>query len=208
MKIGMIGAGHIGATAARNFLAAGHEVALSNSRGPETLQGLVAELGAGARAATVEEAASFGEVAMEAIPFGRYRDLPAAELAGRVVISAANYFPGRDGQMAFEGRTQTELVADHLAESRVVKAFNTIHWEDLRDQGDPDLPLPERRVIPLAGDDDAAKEIVSDLIEEIGFAPLGLGGLREGGRRMEPGCPIYDETLTRAEAERRLGLDT
>lgn len=200
MRIGMIGAGHIGATAARNLLAAGHEVALSNSRGPETLRDLVDALGSGARAATVEEAASFGAVAMEAIPYGRYRDLPAGSLAGRIVISASNHYPGRDGEVEFQGRTQTELVAEHLRDSRVVKAFNTIYWEHLRDQGDPDRPLEERRIIPLASDDGGAKEVVAGLIREIGFAPLDLGSLREGGRRMEPGSAIYDETLTRSEA--------
>jgi len=207
MRIGIIGAGKIGATAARNFLGAGHEVALSNSRGPETLRDLEAELGEDARAKTVEEAAAFGPVAMEAIPFGRYRDLPAGALAGRIVISAANYYPGRDGEMAFGDRTQTELVADHLSDSMVVKAFNTIYWEHLRDQGNPDLPRHRRRVVPLAGDDADAKAVVSALIEEVGFAPLDLGGLREGGRHMEPGSPIYNETLTPEEARARLEGD-
>ena len=199
MRIGMIGAGNIGATAARLFLEAGHEVALSNSRGPSTLTGLAQRLGEGARAATVEEAARFGEVAMEAIPFGEFRELPAEALEGRIVISASNYYPARDGEVDFEGLTQTGLVARHLSGSRVVKAFNTVFWKHLRDQGDPSRPMEERRAVPLAGDDGEAKERVAGLIEEIGFAPVDLGGLEEGGRRMEPGSPIYAEDLTPPE---------
>ena len=97
MNIGVIGSGNIAANAARLFAAAGHEVAISNSRGPETLGSLVEEIGPGVRAATVEEAAAFGEVVMKAIPFGRYESLPADRLAGKVFITASNYYPARDG---------------------------------------------------------------------------------------------------------------
>jgi predicted dinucleotide-binding enzyme len=206
MKIGLIGAGNIGATAARNFLNAGHTVALSNSRGPDTLQDLVDDLGDGAQALTVEDAAAFGDVAMEAIPYGHIDTLPADVLSGKILISASNYYPSRDGSIDLEGQTQTERMAAHLPETDVVKAFNTIYWEHLRDQGDSSLAVDERRVIPLAGDNEEAKAVVADLIEEMGFAPLDLGSLREGGRHMEPGQPIYNEMLTRDEARDRLNL--
>ena len=201
MNIGLIGAGNIGKTAARNFLDAGHAVALSNSRGPETLRDLVDDLGDGAHAMTAEDAAAFGDVVMEAIPYGHVASLPADALAGKILISASNYFPQRDGEIDLDGQTQTERVAAMLPGTQVVKAFNTIYFEHLRDQGDPSLPVDERRVIPLAGDDADAKAVVGDLIEDIGFAPLDLGSLREGGRHMEPGQPIYNQTLTRAEAK-------
>jgi hypothetical protein len=201
MTIGMIGAGNIGATAARNFLNGGHSVALSNSRGPETLQDLIDDLGDEAQALTTEEAAEFGDVIMEAIPYGRVDSLPADALAGKILISASNYYPQRDGEIDFDGQTQTERVAAMLPDTRVVKAFNTIYWEHLRDQGDPSAPMEERRVVPLAGDDPEARAVVAGLIEEIGFAPLDLGSLREGGRRMEPGQPIYNQSLTRPEAQ-------
>lgn len=201
MKIGIIGSGNIGGTAARLFHAAGHEVALSNSRGPASLEDEVAEIGPGARAETVEGAARFGDVVLEAIPFHAYDSLPAKELAGKIVITASNYYANRDGQMDFEGLTESELVARHLADSRVVKAFNTIYWVHLREKGDAGAPVEERRVVPLAGDDQEAKAVVAELIEEIGFAPLDMGGLRDGGRRMQPGQPIYNEDLTRAEAK-------
>jgi hypothetical protein len=89
-----------------------------------------------------------------------------------------------------------------------VKAFNTIYWEHLRDQGDLSLSLEKRRVIPLAGDDAVAKSVVAGLIEDIGFAPLDLGALRAGGRHMEPGEPIYNQTLTRSEAQALLKQTT
>jgi len=200
MKIGMIGAGNIGGTAARLFTETGHEVALSNSRGPETLTDLVNEIGPRARARTAEGAAEFGNIVMEAIPFGYYRDLPARAIDGKILISASNYYPDRDGEMEFNGLTQTELVSRHVEDARVVKAFNTIYWEHLRDQGDTSKPMNERRVIFLAGDDKQAKDRVSSLIEEIGFGPYDMGGLCEGGENMQPGEPIYNNDLTVDEA--------
>lgn len=203
MKIGIIGAGSIGGTAARLFVEAGHEVLLSNSRGPESLKEKVEALGPNVRAVTAEEAARFGEVVMEAIPFGHYRDLPADAVEGKVFISASNYYPERDGEMDLGGRAQTEAVAEHLGGARVVKAFNTIYWEHLRDQGDPSKPMDERRAIFIAGDDAEAKQVVADLIEEIGFAPIDTGTLHESTRQ-EPGAPVYNEDLTAREARQVL----
>jgi hypothetical protein len=202
-RIGVVGSGRIGRTAAELFVAAGHEVAISNSRGPASLSDLVADLGPNARAATVADAARFGDVVLEAIPFGAYESLPAAELAGTVVVSAANYYPDRDGEIDLGGRTQTELVADHLAESAVVKAFNTMYYETLATEGRPDAPLEERLVLFLAGDDETATATVADLIERIGFAPLTVGRLAESGV-MEPGSPIYNEPMTLGEARAEL----
>ncbi len=208
MKIGIIGSGHMGGPAAALFTRAGHEVALSNSRGPASLQDQVEALGPNAQAMTAAGTVRFGEVVMEAIPFGHYQELPTDGLAGKVLISASNYYPQRDGEIDFDGRTQTELVARHLAGARVVKAFNTIYWKHLRDQGDSQKPLDGRRVIPLAGDDEEAKGVVADLIEEIGFAPLDMGPLREGGRQMESDRPIYNNDLTLEEARALLGEQT
>ena len=144
MKIGIIGSGHIGATAARLFARAGHEVAVSNSRGGEGLETLVAELGEKSRATGTEEAARFGEVVLVAIPFGKYEALPAEAFEGKVVIDANNYYPQRDGQFArLDGgeTTSSELLASHLKGARLVKGFNTIWSEHLRQQGDTSLPL-------------------------------------------------------------------
>lgn len=155
-----MGSGLIGASAARLFAAVGHEVALANSRGPSSLSNLVGEIGDGARAATVEEAARFGEVVVVAVPLKAYPDLPAEAFAGKVVADANNYYPGRDG--SFEAldddrTTSSELLAEHLA----VKAFNTMYYATLATEGRPDTPRDERPVLFVRADDPDAKRIVS-----------------------------------------------
>ncbi len=207
MKIGIIGAGNIGATAAKLFVEAGHQVAIANSRGADTLQSLVQTLGDGATATTIQEAATFGEVVLVAIPFGKYQTLPTSELQGKIVIDANNYYPGRDGSIAEldrEETTSSELLATHLRGARVVKGFNTIWYEHLRTQGNIELPLEVRRVIFIAGDDPEAKATVVRLIEAIGFAAVDTGTLHEGGKRQQPDAPVYNKTLTIAEANQLL----
>jgi predicted dinucleotide-binding enzyme len=207
MKIGIIGSGNIGANAARLFVRAGHEVLLSNSRGGEGLDALVTELNGKAQAATIEEAARLGEVVLVAIPFGKFRTLPADAFKGKIVIDAGNYYPGRDGSFAEldkDETTSSELLASHLLGARLVKGFNTIWYEHLRTQGDTSLPLEERRAIFIAGDDAEAKERVARLIEEIGFAAVDTGSLSEGGRRQQPGTSVYNKELTARDAEQVL----
>ena len=209
MKIGIIGAGHIGATAARLFAGAGHDVALSNSRGPASLAGTVEEInrevGAPrARAETVDGAAAFGEVLLLAVPWRSPEALPRpGRVAGKVVIDAMNPY-GASGVIDLGDSTSSEETAHRLPGARIVKAFNTIFWEHLARQGRPDLPLADRRAIFVAGDDAEAKTVVSGLIEQIGFAPVNTGPLREGGRRQQPGAPVYNRVLTAAEAKRVL----
>jgi predicted dinucleotide-binding enzyme len=196
MKIGIIGAGCIGATAAKLFVQAGHEVAIANSRGAETLADTAAAIGAAAM--NVKDAARFGEVVLVAIPLGKYQTLPAEAFAGKIVIDANNYYPERDGQIIAldeNSMSSSELVAAHLQGARVVKAFNTIYYVHLAEQGDPNLPLEERRAIFVAGDDAEAKKTVSALIEEIGFTPFDTGNLRDGGLTQEPGTALYNREL-------------
>ena len=134
MKIGIIGSGNIGANAARLFVRAGHDVALSNSRGGEGLEELVAELGGNTKATTIEDAARFAEVLLVAIPFGKFRTLPADGFKGKVVIDAGNYYPERDGKIAeldADDTTSSELMSAHLKEARLVKGFNTIYFKHL-----------------------------------------------------------------------------
>ena len=203
MKIGIVGSGNIGANAARLFVRAGHEVALSNSRGGEGLEDLVAELGGKARATTIEEAARFGEVVLIAIPLGKFKTLPADGFKGKVVIDAGNYYPERDGKLAELENGQTtssELMSSHLKEARLVKGFNTIYFKHLASQGNTKLPLDERRAIFIAGDDSEAKEIVARLIEQIGFAAVDTGFLHEGGRSQQPGTTVYNKDVTAKEA--------
>ena len=204
MKIGIIGAGHIGATAARLFVAAGHEVALSNSRGPQTLGDVAAGIGVHAHAATVEDAAKFGDVVLVAIPFGKFKTLAAEAFAGKIVIDADNYYPQRDGHFAeldTNLTTSSELLAAHLKGARVVKAFNTIYYEHLAQQGNTALPLGQRRAIFLAGDDAEARQVVADLIEQIGFGPVDMGSLGEGGRLQQPGTSVYNREVNVEEAQ-------
>ena len=204
MNIGVIGSGNIGGTATRLFAGAGHqEVAISNSRGPQTLRELVEEIRPNVRAASVEEAAEFGEVVMEAIPFGRYESLPADKLSGKIFVTASNYYPGRDGEIGHGGLASSELVARHLPGARVVKAFNTIYYERLRDNGRPGAPVEEREAVFLAGYDREAKRVVSGLIEEIGFAPVETGTLAES-RKQEPGSPVYNVAMTPGRARETL----
>ena len=206
MRIGILGAGHIGATAARLFARAGHDVALSNSRGAASLAGLVDEINreAGAarvKATTAQEAATFGELVLLAVPWRTKDAWPqAATLRGKIVIDAMNPYAAGGGIADLGTSTSSEEVAKQLPGARLVKAFNTIYAEHLRAQGRPDLPLPKRRAIFLAGDDVEAKRVVSRLIEQIGFAPVDTGTLREGGRSQQPGTPVYGRNLTQEEA--------
>lgn len=207
MDIGIIGSGNIGGTSARLLADAGHLVLLSNSRGPESLSEVVGDLGPRVEAVTVEEAAARGEVVLVAIPFGRYRELPVAPLAGTIVIDAMNYYPSRDGAIpALDGgTTSSALLREHLRGARIVKAFNTIWSERLRTASRP-AGDPRRLAIPLAGDDAEAKRVVAGLIDQIGFDPIDNGGLDEGGQRQQPGTPVYNQPLTAAQAREVLGL--
>ena len=206
MNIGIIGAGNIGGTAAQLFVAAGHEVALSNSRGPESLREQVGALGPRAHAMTVDDAARFGEVVLLALPWRTPEGLPDASLVrGKIVVDATNPYTDSGGLYDLAGSTSSEEVLKRLPGARLVKAFNTIYWEHLAGDGRTGLPVPERRAIFVAGDDTEAKQVVSRLIEEIGFAPVDTGALREGGRRQEPGAPVYDKRITAREAQALLG---
>jgi predicted dinucleotide-binding enzyme len=207
MDIGIIGSGKIGATAARGLASAGHHVTIANSRGPETLADTVAGLGPDARAGTVEEAARAGEVVLVAVPLHAVPSLPAAELAGRIVIDANNYYPQRDGQIPEldSGElTSSELVARELPGARVVKAFNTMRADLLGSEGRSGATRAERLALLLAGDDAAAKAVVAGLIEDVGFGAVDTGSLAEGGSRQGVGAPLYGNPVTVAEAERVL----
>jgi 8-hydroxy-5-deazaflavin:NADPH oxidoreductase len=206
MKIGIIGAGNIGATVARLFTRAGHEVAISNSRGPETLKDLVTELGDKAHAATIEDAARFADVVLLAIPWRTPEGLPPAEtLKGKIVIDAMNPYTEKGEPFDLgDATTSSEETLKRLPGTRLVKAFNTIYFKHLQEQGRTDVPVEERRAIFLAGGDEEAKQVVARLIEEIGFAPVDTGSLKEGGRRQQPNSEIYNRTITGREAKELL----
>jgi len=198
--IGFIGSGRIGSTLARLAIAAGHEVVLSNSRGPETLSDLVTELGPKARAATAEQAATAGDLVVVSLPFLNYLQVPVEPLAGKVVIDTNNYYFERDGHYpeADNGSTtSSELLQRHLPTASVVKAFNHIQWEQLGADGRP-AGAADRRALVIAGDDEAAKKVVAELIAEIGFDLVDAGPLSEGWR-FQRDLPAYGARLNQAE---------
>lgn len=194
--IGLIGSGHIGTAIARRAIEQGHDAVLSNSRGPETLADLVAELGPRARAATALEAGEAGDLVVVTVPFKAYLDVPVEPLAGKVVIDTNNYYFERDGRYAEldEGRTSvSEMLAAHLPTSKVVKAFNAIQAAHIVTEGRP-AGADDRRALAIAGDDADAKAVVTDLIESFGFDVVDAGPLAEG-TRFERDKPAYGAEL-------------
>ncbi|WP_308379680.1 NAD(P)-binding domain-containing protein [Streptomyces sp. ISL-43] len=194
MKIGIIGAGHIGGNLTRRLTALGHDVAVANSRGPETLTALAEETGA--TPVTVARAARGAEVVVVTIPLKKVPDLPAGLFDGAApgfaVIDTGNYYPRqRDGRIAGiedEGLTESRWTEKHLGHP-VIKAFNGTYAQDILER-----PLaaghPDRQALPVAGDDEAAKKTVRALIDELGFDTVDAGGLDESWRQ-QPGTPVY-----------------
>lgn len=190
--LGLIGSGNIGSTLARLAIEAGHDVVLSNSRGPETLADLIAELGPHARAATSDEAATAADLVVVTIPLHAYTDVPVEPLRGKIVLDTMNYYPQRDGQIdALDDETTTtsELVQGHLVGARVVKAFNNIMARHLATLARPS-GADDRSVLVIAGDDEDAKAQVTAFLDSIGYDTLDAGPLAEGWR-FQRDTPAY-----------------
>jgi predicted dinucleotide-binding enzyme len=202
MHVAILGSGKIGATLARRFTQTGHEITIANSRGPESLAPLLAELGPGAHAATdIANAAASADVVVLAVPFFLSDQLPVAAFAGKVVVDATNYYPGRDGHVPAledDSTTSSELIARRLTGARVVKAFNTMVWTQLGADGRPPGDR-ERLLLFIAGDDADAKAVVRQLADDIGFDTIDHGGLA-AGRAQQPGSAVYGVPLTLAQA--------
>jgi predicted dinucleotide-binding enzyme len=190
--IGFVGSGNIGGTVARLAVAAGYDVVVSNSRGPETLQDLVAELGPRARAATAAEAAAAGDVVVVSVPFKAHAQVPAEPLAGKVVIDTNNYYPQRDGTFAeldAAAATSSELLQRHLGSAKVVKVFNNIYSKHLASLARP-AGDGQRTALPIAGDDAAAKGTATQFLDAIGYDAVDVGTLADGWR-FQPDTPAY-----------------
>lgn len=204
MKIGIIGAGHIGGTLTRRLAALGHEVSVANSRGPETLKDLEKETGA--HAASVQDVVRDKDVIIVAIPEKSVRDLPRGLFASvpddTVVIETGNYYPERDGSIPEieAGMPESVWVQQQLGRP-VIKAFNTIYFYNLRDKGR--ASGQGRLALPVAGDDRRAKEIVLRLIDELGFDCVDAGPLSESWRQ-QPGTPVYTRELDAAGVRQKL----
>ncbi|MFH9068609.1 NADPH-dependent F420 reductase [Streptomyces alboflavus] len=193
MKIGIIGAGNIGGNLTRRLTKLGHEVSVANSRGPATLTALAEETGA--TPVTVAEAARGAELVVVTIPLKNVPDLPSGLFDGAAdglaVLDTGNYYPGRDGRIdAIEddGVTESRWTEQHIGHP-VIKAFNGTYAQDILDKP---LPAgdPERMALPVAGDDEAAKKVVRDLIDELGFDTVDAGGIDESWRQ-QPDTPVY-----------------
>ena len=198
MRIGIIGAGNIGGNLTRRLTALGHDVAVANSRGPQTLADLVAETGA--RAVSVEQAADGAEVVIVTVPQKRVPDLPRGVLDGAadgvVVVDTGNYYPQqRDGRIAAieRGTTESRWVSDQLGVP-IVKAFNGIYAAHLLSHGRPPGDA-ERVALPVAGDDPEAKDVVLALLDELGFDGVDAGSLDDSWRQ-QPGTPVYGADLS------------
>ena len=193
--LGIVGAGHIGSTVARLAVDAGVDVVIANSRGPETLAALVADLGPRARAATAEEAARAGDLVVLTVPLKALDALPTAAFDGTVVLDTGNYYPQRDGRIAElddDSLTSSELTARTLPGARVVKVFNNIYFEHLGALARPDSATgsESRSVLAIAGDDEAAKAAATSLLDTIGYDAVDAGPLAEGWR-FQPDTPAY-----------------
>jgi len=206
LKIGIIGAGQIGGTLARLWVAAGHEVLLS-SRHPAELEPLAQELGPRARLGTPREAAKFGDVVLVSVPYGALpqvgQDL-SRELAGKVVLDTCNPYPSRDGEMAVEARRKGTGVADpeFLPGVRLVRAFNAINSGDLKSEAHR---KGEPIAIPLAGDDAQALALAQRLVLDAGFEPVVVGPLARA-REFDVGTAVYTRLLTGPRLRQALRL--
>ncbi|MDQ0674484.1 putative dinucleotide-binding enzyme [Pseudarthrobacter siccitolerans] len=190
--IGIIGAGHIGSAVARKAVELGYDVVISNSRGPETLAGLVAELGPKARAATATEAAAAGDFAVVTVPLKNYKDIPVEPLAGKIVIDTNNYYWERDGRIpALDNgeATTSGLLQEHLPDSKVAKGFNHIMASQITTDGTPS-GTDNRRALATASDYPEAAELVIRLYDEFGFDTVNIGDL-EDSWRVERDRPAY-----------------
>lgn len=205
MKIGIIGAGHIGGNLTRRFRQLGHEVFVANSRGPETLSDLTRETGA--KAVTPREAARQGEVVIVTIPEKNIpklpRDLFADTAANAVIVDTGNYYPQRDGYLRDieSGTTESRWVSQQLGRP-VVKAFNNIYAKHLLERGKP-RGAPGRIALPIAGDDKRAKDVVIKLLDEMGFDGVDAGGLDDSWKQ-QPGSPVYGSDFDAAGVRRAL----
>jgi len=198
--IGIIGAGHIGSQVARAAIGAGYDIVIANSRGPETLADLVAELGPKARAATAKEAAAAGDFVVVSVPLTAYQQVPVAELAGKIVIDTNNYYFERDGRIeALDSgeTTVSSMLQEHLPTSKVAKGFNHIHFDKITEEATP-TGTPDRRALATASDFPEAVDLVTAFFDEIGFDTVSVGPLSESWR-FERDRPAYGPRLSRDE---------
>lgn len=207
VKIGIIGAGHMGGTLAELWAKAGHEVMIS-SRHPDQLKAQARAIGPNVHVGTAREAAAFGPVVLIAVPYGQWPNISPeikSETVGKTVIDLTNPYPRRDGPMAVQARKEGTGVADpkYLPGAHLVRAFNAIIYTYLRSEAHRTGKPPVG--IPVAGDDAHAVAVTTQLVRDAGFEPVMVGPL-SSARRFDVGSPVYVKLLTAAQLREKLGL--
>jgi len=204
--LAVLGAGHVGPVIARLAIKAGHPVAVATSGDPEDIALITELVIPGARPRWAADAVADADVVVLAIPLHRFLDIGPVPLNGKLVVDAMNYWPASDGVLkAFEGGGSSEIVAQRLVGSTVVKALNHIGYHELEDRARP-AGAPDRRAAGVAGDDPAAVAAIAGLLDRMGYDPVRLESLR-AGRVLQPGSPVFGTVLTLADFERAVRED-
>ena len=201
MKIAIIGSGLIGGTLTRLLVKAGYEVALTNSRGPASLKNFVDELGEKVHPLALEQTLNFGDIIIVSIHWRTLESLPVFKAEGKIVVDTTNPYKDDGTIYNLGGDISSNKVVKIFPGAKIVKAFNTIWYKHLAENGNNSFPLEDRKVVPVASDDINAKQTISKLIEAIGFGPLDTGTLKQGSKLQEPEGALYAKDITVKEAK-------
>jgi 8-hydroxy-5-deazaflavin:NADPH oxidoreductase len=206
IRLAVLGAGHVGPVIARLAIKAGYAVAIATSGDPEDMALITELVIPGARPRRVSDAVADADIVVLAIPLHRFLHIDPASLGGKLVVDAMNYWPASDGVLKpFEEGGSSEIVAQRLAGSTVVKALNHIGYHELEDRARP-VGASDRQAVGVAGDDPAAAAAIAGLVDRIGYDPVCLGSLR-AGRVLQPGGPVFGAVLTLPEFEQAVYED-
>jgi 8-hydroxy-5-deazaflavin:NADPH oxidoreductase len=202
-RLAILGAGHVGPVIARLAIKAGYPVSIAASGDPDDIALITELIIPGAQPRSASEAVADADIVVLAMPLHRFLDVDPGLLSGKVVVDAMNYWPASDGTLtAFEDGASSEIVAERLTGSTVVKALNHIGYHELEDRSRPE-GAPDRKAAGVAGDDPVAVGAIADLVDRIGYDPVRLDSLR-AGRAMQPGSPVFGAVLDRADFERAI----
>jgi len=204
-KVSIIGSGAIGGSLARLLVRAGYDVALANSEGPASLGSFVEELGDRLHPMEVSGVIAYGDIIVVALHWRNLDDVPVFDVPGKVVVDVTNPYKEDGTFFDLEGEMASRKTLEHFPNGKLVKAFNTIWSKHLVENGNPTLPVEERRVIPIAGDDADAKQLIATLIEDIGFGPLDTGTLGEGSKLQEVHGVLFNNDISAREAKALIG---